>query len=679
MRKHALAPRHGRGRTYNLDLLEPRRLLASITGTVYHDLDGDGALDAADDVGQANWRVFLDANGNGRLDPFENTVLTDAAGAYAFGGLATGTHAVREIVQPGWLRTGPSVTTGGDGGHTVTLTSANPDATGRNFFNARPGTIKGLKYHDFDGDGTREFGEDPLLGWDIYLDTNDNLIRDTRMFNHATGPALPIADAATVSSTVTANHPGMFGRVLDVNVTLDISHAQDDQLDVYLISPSGTRVRLFDDVGGAGDDFAGTTLDDEAVVAITAGAAPFAGNYRPEEPLAAFDHEKPNGQWRLEVTDDTAGVTGTLNSWSLRLIAGDPLRTTAADGVYFFPNLPPATYTVREVMQSNWMRTFPATGSTHVVQLNSGGNIVGRNFLNCSFAQFYGTKWNDVNGDGDHFDVGENSMDGWAIYLDIDNDRAFDEATVSAPASLDVPKTIADFGTVASQVLVAGLSGRILDVNVGLDITHTNDEHLKVYLIAPTGVEVELFSDVGGAGDNFINTVLDDEAIVAIDAGAAPFNGTYRPEQELSLLDNQIPNGLWRLRVTDDTGVAGLTDGRVNAWSLQITMGEPSRISSPDYAFDRLPPDAYFVREVMQPGWRCTWPFVGFHELHLTSGAAFGGVDFLNTQRPPIVGRRFPYLDPYVLFGAQQANAADEEIGMAPAQGAAFDVLPATM
>jgi hypothetical protein len=89
-------------------------------------------------------------------------------------------------------------------------------------------------------------------------------------------------------------------------------------------------------------------------------------------------------------------------------------------------------------------------------------------------------------------------MEGWTIYLDIDNDRAFDEPTASAPASVDVPKTIADFGTVASQMLVAGLSCRILDVNVGLDITHTNDEHLK----AATPEDHTPFSVTGWPGPN---------------------------------------------------------------------------------------------------------------------------------------------------------------------------------
>ena len=115
---------------------------------------------------------------------------------------------------------------------------------------------------------------------------------------------------------------------------------------------------------------------------------------------------------------------------------------------------------------------------------------------------------------------------------------------------------------------MSGLAGPISDVDVKVDITHTWDGDLDVYLISPTGTRVELFTGVGSSGDNFTNTILDDEASTGIASVSAPFTGTFRPEGLLSALDGQNPNGTWRLEVTDH---AGGDTGTLNSWALQIT------------------------------------------------------------------------------------------------------------
>ncbi len=123
-----------------------------------------------------------------------------------------------------------------------------------------------------------------------------------------------IRDWSTTTSTISV--PTAM-EILDVNVQLDISHRRDQDLDIYLRSPDGTRVELFTDVGGNGDHFAGTVLDDQASVSITAGSAPFSGTYRPEGSLAAFSGQNAVGTWTLEITDDRFFYSGTLDSWSL--------------------------------------------------------------------------------------------------------------------------------------------------------------------------------------------------------------------------------------------------------------------------------------------------------------------------------------------------------------------------
>ena len=110
----------------------------------------------------------------------------------------------------------------------------------------------------------------------------------------------------------------------------------------------------------------------------------------------------------------------------------------------------------------------------------------------------------------------------------------------------------------------------INDVNVTVNIEHTYDSDLDVKLIGPNWkTEVELFSDVGGSGNNFINTELDDDATSSIKYGNAPFTGTFKPEGRLyDFIDaNLSSKGNWRLHIEDDENGGG---GNLISWSIEL-------------------------------------------------------------------------------------------------------------
>jgi hypothetical protein len=88
-------------------------------------------------------------------------------------------------------------------------------------------------------------------------------------------------------------------------------------------------------------------------------------------------------------------------------------------------------------------------------------------------------------------------------------------------------------------------------------------------LKAPNGITINLTSDNGGGGDNFIDTVLDDEAATSITSGSPPFTGSYRPEEALSTFDGLSAQGSWTLKVVDD---AYLDQGTLDSWSLHFTF-----------------------------------------------------------------------------------------------------------
>ncbi|MFN0018760.1 MAG: VWA domain-containing protein [Pirellulaceae bacterium] len=139
--------------------------------------------------------------------------------------------------------------------------------------------------------------------------------------------------------------------------------------------------------------------------------------------------------------------------------------------------------------------------------------------------------------------------------------------------SANVPVSIASNSTQVSTLTI-GDSLTISDLDVQLNITHTFDSDLDVFLVAPGGQRIELFTDVGSGGDNFNGTILDAEATTVITSGTAPFAGVYRPEGNLQLLSGLNSQGTWKLEVSDD---ASGDVGTLNSWSLLIrTPQNPS-------------------------------------------------------------------------------------------------------
>ena len=138
-------------------------------------------------------------------------------------------------------------------------------------------------------------------------------------------------------SSMTVDLGNSFAHPTDVQVTLNINHSFDADLDVYLESPSGIIVELFTDVGGSGDDFADTVLSDSAATMINAGApfavAPFTGTYQPEGNLSDFAHSPMTGEWRLHVRDDTAGDQGTLVDWTMTFTVDNNDSADMADSL----------------------------------------------------------------------------------------------------------------------------------------------------------------------------------------------------------------------------------------------------------------------------------------------------------------------------------------------------------
>ncbi|MEP6704612.1 MAG: hypothetical protein ABJB34_07385, partial [Acidobacteriota bacterium] len=150
-----------------------------------------------------------------------------------------------------------------------------------------------------------------------------------------------------------------------------------------------------------------------------------------------------------------------------------------------------------------------------------------------------------------------------------------------------------------SPISISGLAGTVTNVTVTLNnLTGTFPSDMDVLLVAPTGANLILMSDVGG-GDDITNTTLTfDDASAASLLTTKLFSGAYKPTNigtgdtfpapapapsantTLAGAFNGIDaNGTWNLYVVDDAGVDMQVFG--NGWSLTVTTsGSPATIFS---------------------------------------------------------------------------------------------------
>jgi len=239
--------------------------------------------------------------------------------------------------------------------------------------------IRGTAWNDVDADGARDPGEDSIANRQIYIDENNNEQLDQERLTVASDHIhMSIIDQGTITTDLVVS--GFVTPITDVNVALNITHTFDADLDVFIIGPSGTRVELFTDVGGSGDDFVDTILDDQTDFPITTGLPRFVWSFQPEGSLADFNGEDANGTWTLEVTDDAAQDVGILHDWSIQITGGGETNLfTESDGSYSFMNLAPGTHTIREILPPFWAETVPSGGS-HTVQVQTGTLATGLDF-----------------------------------------------------------------------------------------------------------------------------------------------------------------------------------------------------------------------------------------------------------------------------------------------------------
>ena len=115
--------------------------------------------------------------------------------------------------------------------------------------------------------------------------------------------------------------------ISDVNVTLNLFHVNDSDLEIKLVAPGGgNEVMLSNRNGGSGDNLTNTTFDDDASTPIASGTAPFTGSFIPDGDLNVLNGLSSVGDWTLIITDkNNNSQGGALLDWTMQLCANTSL------------------------------------------------------------------------------------------------------------------------------------------------------------------------------------------------------------------------------------------------------------------------------------------------------------------------------------------------------------------
>ncbi|MEM8679007.1 MAG: hypothetical protein AAGF97_06630 [Planctomycetota bacterium] len=300
-----------------------------------------------------------------------------------------------------------------------------------------PPTVSGYKWLDTDGDGVWDDDEVGGSGWTIYVDANDNAVRDPEEL-----------------WTTTAN---------DGSYAFDLE-LLDGETVIIREELFQNWIQTSPGADGFGHAVTAADLPLQGTLGV-AGPGNF-GNVAPDILGYAWHDENINGDW-------DPGEEG-LNDWTVYLDLNqngqhdddEPLSVTGTDsrhdGVFWFV-APSGSYVVRELVADGWVQTFPGgpVGSPpnfeHVVVVEeafaaaavmdgdggSSQNPVGDfgvaaspNFGNAFEIEIGGRKFYDRGTPNDF--AGDQPLPGWQIlaYVDDDQDGMLNDAERQAGAAM---------------------------------------------------------------------------------------------------------------------------------------------------------------------------------------------------------------------------------------------------
>lgn len=391
--------------------------VGNVLGNVWNDANGDG-LRSATDAGIAGVTVYVDVNLNGAIDSGEPVRTTDANGSYEVTGIRSGLHKVVEVL--------PATFITAEGLTTTRLTNVqNGGSAIVDFFNLVPvtGSVSGVLWHDANGNGLQDSSEVCLSGWTVYVDVNRNGLVDGTDIQTLTSSVggYTLAGVAYGTSIISEVIPSNFVGTNPVTGSQSIKLLNgEDRSGVNF----GNREKIGTIQGTLWNDADGDRLR---------GAT-----------------EGPLSGWTVFLDWNSDGLVG----------ATEPTAVTNSLGIYTFTRVPVGAYTVTEVIPAGWITSIGKPSSV-TVSLSIGATQV---------ADFYnlvpvpgtvsGVIFNDADLNGIQAPI-EPVLEGWQVYVDLNNNAVLDAGEPSATSGADGVYTVTGvtYGTnVLREIVKPGFS-----------------------------------------------------------------------------------------------------------------------------------------------------------------------------------------------------------------------------
>lgn len=376
------------------------------------------------------------------------------------------------------------------------------------------------------------------------------------MSQFCSGPvniAVPDNNPIGASSSISVSGISPACTITGMTVAINMAHTRIGNIVFVLRAPNGMIINLdyhLNITGGSGPTtgFVNTIISSSGSIPINSGTNPYTGTFRadavgpgpyggfgaggptgmiPTTPTWASLLSVPNGSWTLGFYDGVTGDIGTLNSWCLGITYSCPPGILSTPAVWspsaglFRDQFAVIPYIAGTAVDSVWARPVPA---------------------------------------------------GTYIYQVITQSLPGPLASFTNPATISIPVGGAA-ALYPSNITVGGLPLTPARVNsvVLHGVNHTKSNDIDIVLQSPSGQNVILMSDVGGANPVNGTYTFSDRGTNMSFTSANP-TGTYQPGNSGSPDNFPAPgpgsvpptlglsnfignlNGLWKLFVVDDDG-----------------------------------------------------------------------------------------------------------------------------
>ncbi len=494
---------------------------ATVSGVVYNDVNGDGSLDGGDTPIPSR-RVFLDINGDGQWNFGEPSDQTNALGEYTISGVRPGNYRLGVVAGPNETVTEPPGRF-----YDISLNSGQT-LSNHNFGLTLPASITGTVWEDRDSDGTRDAGEDGIAGQVVYIDANNNGVRDGNEDFVTTG--------ADGSYTFTNLMPG--------NYLIRVDIAPDDE-----ITDPVTGVRNI--VVESGEDAVGADF----------------GLARPAS-IGGVVYNDLNGNGTFDAGDTPrSGVTVWLDlNDDGDIDVGEPTETTDASGNYLFANVDPGNYVVR--VDSGTLAITEPTDGFHTITITGGGANLNNNFGLSETSSIAGLVWDDLNGNGVR-DGGEPGLTGETVFLDANENGMLDP---------DEQSVLTDgTGAYIFENLVPGTYTVRVDLDPGRSVSAPAAGEYVVTLLPDTPVVDRDFGVIDAI--TISGTVYNDEDESGAQNGAE--SGVAGRTVYLDLNGNEDHDAGEPSDITDAVGAYTITNAPAGNFNLRVVISSDERITQP--------------------------------------------------------------------------------------------------